>query len=53
MPPRIAENTIVRPSLEKHGDSGSSTDFIAMRDSILRVNTFWMISVRSFSVRTK
>ena len=53
MPPRSAANAIVRPSGEKFGDSGSSTDFIGMRSSIFRVSTFWMISVRSFSVRTK
>ena len=41
------------PSSEKFGDSGSSTDFIGTRVSILRVSTFWTISVRSFSVRTK
>ena len=41
------------PSGEKHGASGSSTDFIATRVSIFRVSTFWTISVRSFSVRTK
>ena len=53
MPPRSAENAIVLPSGEKIGDSGSSTDFIGSFTSIFFVSTFWTISVRSFSVRTK
>ena len=51
--PRSAANAIVLPSGEKLGDSGSSTDFIGIRSSIFAVRTFWMMSVRSFSVRTK
>ena len=31
-PPRSAENATIRPSGEKDGDSGSSTDFIGTRD---------------------
>ena len=50
---RSASKATEWPSEEKAGDSGSSTVFIGMRSSILRVSTFWMISVRSFSVRTK
>ena len=53
MPSCSAANAIVRPSGEKLGDSGSSTVFIGIRSSIFLVRTFWMISVRSFSVRTK
>ena len=53
MPPRMPATAIVFPSGENAGDSGSSTDFIAMRVSIFRVSTFWMMSVRSFSVRTR
>ena len=52
-PPRRPANATVRPSGEKLGDSGSSTDLSAIRASILRVSTFCTISVRSFSVRTK
>ena len=51
--PRSAANATVRPSGENAGDSGSSTDFIGIRSSILRVSTFSMISVRSFSVLAK
>ena len=53
VPPRSPATAIVLPSGEKPGDSGSSTDFIGMRISIWRVNTFWTMSVRSFSVRTR
>ena len=53
MPPRMAEKATVRPSVEKVGDSGSSTDFMGIRVSIFRVRTFCTMSVRSFSVRTK
>ena len=48
-----AANATCVPSGEKLGDSGSSTVFISMRCSILPVSTFWTISVRCFSVRTK
>ena len=53
MAPRSAANAIVLPSGEKLGDSGSSTDFIAIRSSMSLVRTFCTMSVRSFSVRTK
>src|SRR5262249_35767903 len=51
--PRRAENAIVRPSGEKQGDSGSSTDFIGIRISIFLVRTFCTMRLRSFSVLTK
>ena len=50
---RSASNATNLPSGENDGDSGSSTDFIGIRSSMFRVSTFWMTSVRSFSVRTK
>ena len=50
---RSALNAIVRPSGEKAGDSGSSTDFAGICSSISRVSTFCTTSARSFSVRTK
>ena len=53
MPPVRAANATLSPSGENAGDSGSSTVFIGIRYSIFRVRTFWTISVRSFSVRTK
>jgi len=51
--PRRPAKAIVRPSGENDGDSGSSTDFIGIRSSTFFVSTFWIISERSFSVRTK
>ena len=47
---RMAEKAMVRPSGEKLGDSGSSSVVIAIRSSIFVVSTFWMMSVRSFSI---
>ncbi len=52
-PPRSAENATIRPSGEKLGDSGSSTESMATRVSTAPVVTFCTMSVRSFSVRTK
>ena len=53
VPPRSAENATVVPSGENDGDSGSSTNRIGSLTSILRFVTFWTMSARSFSVRTK
>ena len=44
---------LTTPKAELEQTMAWATDFSATRDSILRLNTFWMISVRSFSVRTK
>jgi probable F420-dependent oxidoreductase len=40
-------------ALRRTATLGDGWHPIGMRSSILRVSTFWMISVRSFSVRTK
>ena len=50
---RMPENAISLPSGEKSGDSGASIVLSATRTSIFRVITFWTMSERSFSVRTK
>ena len=50
---RMPEKAISLPSGEKSGDSGASTVVSGMRTSIFRDTTFWTISERSFSVRTK
>src|SRR5438309_417531 len=45
--------TTFLPSGEKSGDSGSSTVLISILSSTFLVSTFWMTSVRVFSLLTK
>src|SRR5688572_32759183 len=52
-PPCSAANATFVPSGEISGDSGSSTVRSSTRWSTFRFRTFWRISVRHFSARTK
>ena len=53
IPSLRAENAIFVPSGLNAGDSGSSTAVSLILYSVFRLTTFWMMSVLSFSVRTK